>query len=226
MPMLDHHAGPEHNETYSAKNGIGYGMFGGFIAIVASTGIILWIPLVQGLPTGAYVHALGTTIVGARNELVVTGLAGFGIFLVQGILVGTIFGIVTSRIAPFHPSNKKRGIAFGLATGIVAFAVLFLPITLAIYQQLASISTRYPPADVLIMGQQSGGSIRWAPSSYFPHFSATFGLGILAFLVYGIVLSGIVSMAYSVYHFDLRRITKGDQLQEKQDKEQKNGNRK
>ena len=66
--MLDHHAGPEHNETYSAKNGIGYGMFGGFIAIVASAGIILWIPVVQGLPTGAYVHALGTTIVGARNR--------------------------------------------------------------------------------------------------------------------------------------------------------------
>jgi len=139
--------------------------------------------------------------------------------------VGTIFGIVTSRIAALHPSNKKRGIAFGLATGIVAFAVLFLPITPAFYPQLALISTRYPPADVLIMGQQSGGSITWDPS-YFPHFSATFGLGILAFLVYGVVLSGIVSMAYSVYHFDLRRITKGDQLQEKQDKEQKKGNRK
>lgn len=218
MPMLDH-AGPQHNETYSAKNGIGYGVFGGFIAIVASTGIILLIPVVQGLPTGAYVHALGTTIFGARNESIVTGLAGFGIFLVQGILVGTIFGIVTSRIAALHPSNKKRGIAFGLATGIVTFAVLFLPITLAIYPQLALISTRYPPADVLTMGQQSGGSITWDPS-YFPHFSATFGLGILAFLVYGVVLSGIVSMAYSVYHFDLRRITKGDQLQEKQDKEQ------
>jgi hypothetical protein len=38
------------------------------------------------------------------------------------------------------------------------------------------------------------------------HPSLTLAFGIFAYLVYGFIIGGIVSLAYSVYHFDMLRI--------------------
>jgi hypothetical protein len=198
------------DEWYSVKKGIGYGAFGGFIAIVAFTGVILWMPITQGLPTGTFIAALGSSVAGMTPDAVLRGVIGFGLVLAQGLIVGIIFGIVTSKTSALHPSSKKRGISFGLATGIIAFVVLYLPFV----STITSNSTKNAPADAYTMGVHTGNNknsintdkLIYYPSSTSASIPATFGFGLFAYLVYGFILGGIVTLAYSVYHFDLKRI--------------------
>jgi hypothetical protein len=194
------------NQQYSAKKGIGYGAFGGFIAIVAFTGIMLWMPIIEGLPTGSFIAALGSSIVGNTSDAVLRGIIGFGIVLAQGVIVGIIFGIVTSKIKALHPSSKKRGVGFGLATGIIAFVILYM----SFVSTITSNTIGHAPADTYTMGVQTSNNntnkLIYSPSSVFMSIPVTFAFGIFAYLVYGFIMGGIVTLAYSVYHFDLRRI--------------------
>ena len=195
-------------QEYSIKKGIGYGAFGGFIAIVAFTGIMLWLPIIQGLPTGSSIDTLGSTIIGSTRDAVLKGIIGFGIVLAQGVIVGIIFGIVTSKIKALHPSSKRRGISLGLATGIIAFIVLYLPSASTIS---STNLVRHAPADIYTMGVQTANSnnnnkLIYSPSSTAINIPITLGFGIFAYLLYGFLMGGIVTLAYSVYHFDLQRI--------------------
>jgi hypothetical protein len=211
------------DRQYSLKKGIGYGAFGGFIAIVAFTGIMLGMPIIQGLPTGSFIDALGMLILGTASDQVLGGIVGFGIILAQGVIVGIIFGIVISKIKILHPYNNRRGIYFGLVTGTIAFLVLYLP------GILATISTslvKYPPADVYTMGTQTGNnnnnndnnnrSTTYSSSSsssssiITQHLPITLAFGIFAYLVYGFFVGAIVTLAYSVLHFDLKRMEEYD----------------
>lgn len=145
------------------------------------------------------------------------GIVGFGIIIAQGIAVGIIFGIVTSKTKVLHPSSKRRGISFGLATGIIAFMFLYLPLV----SNITSTSlVRYAPADIYTMGVQTtainnNNKLVYFPSSTAASISTTLGFGIFAYLVYGFLMGGIVTLAYSVYNFDVHRIEehndKGDQ---------------
>src|SRR6187200_475040 len=126
----------QYKEQYSIKKGIGFGAFGGFIAAVGFTGIMLWMPLIFAFPTGTFLHTLATSVIGVKNDPVVSGLAAFSVVLLQGIVVGIVFGIITSKVSMLHPSNKKRGVVLGVGTGIIAFLVLYLPVTLTVYPEL------------------------------------------------------------------------------------------
>lgn len=199
---------PAINEQYSIKKGIGYGAFGGFIAIVAFTGLMLWMPIIEGLPTGSFIAALGSSVVGVTSDAVLRGIIGFGLILAQGIIIGIIFGIITSKVKPLQPSGKKKGISYGLAAGIIAFVILYAPFI----STISSDPIRYVPADTYTMGVQTGGNnnsnnkLIYSPSSIVMNLPVTLGYGIFAYLVYGFLLGGIVTLAYSVYHFDLQRI--------------------
>jgi hypothetical protein len=220
--MTGKYASPQSsNGQYSLKKGIGYGAFGGFIAIVAFTGIMLGMPIIQGLPTGSFIDALGLLILGTASDQVLGGIVGFGIILAQGVIVGIIFGIVISKIKILHPYNNRRGIYFGLATGTIAFLVLYLP------GILATISTslvKYTPADVYTMGTQTGNnnnnnkSTTYSSSSSIvtQHLPITLAFGIFAYLVYGFFVGAIVTLAYSVLHFDLKRMEEYDDKGQRQ----------
>ena len=198
------------DEGYSVKKGIGYGAFGGFIAIVAFTGVMLWMPITEGLPTGTFIAALGSSVAGMTPDAVLRGVIGFGLVVAQGVIVGIIFGVVTSKISALHPSSKKRGISFGLATGIIAFVILYVPFV----STITSNFTKHAPADTYTMGVHTGNNknsnntnnLIYYPSSTSASIPITFGFGLFAYLVYGFLLGGIVTLAYYVYHFDLKRI--------------------
>src|SRR2546427_11287265 len=89
----------EHKQQHSPKKGAGYGAFGGFIAAVGFTGIMLWMPIIFDFPVGTFLHTLGTSIVGVKSDPVIGGLAAFSIILIQGIAVGVVFGVVTSKVS-------------------------------------------------------------------------------------------------------------------------------
>jgi len=207
----------EHNGQFSAKKGAGYGAFGGFIAAVSFTGIMLFMPVIFDFPVGTFLHSLGTSILGVTSDPVNSGLAAFSIILIQGIVVGVIFGVVTSKVKALHPSNKRKGIVFGLVTGIIAFLVLYLPVMLTVYPHLlVRTFATYPISELSTRGLQDHHSI--ISSSYPLYLPGILGLGFFAYLVYGFFMGGIVTLAYSVYSFDLTKMeekAKENQQEEK-----------
>ena len=105
------------------------------------------------------------------------------------------------------------GVGFGLATGIIAFVILYMPFI----STITSNPIGHTPADTYTMGVQTSNNnsnkLIYSPSSVFMSIPVKFGFGIFAYLVYGLIMGGIVTLAYSVYHFDLRRMEEHNFLQ-------------
>jgi hypothetical protein len=174
------------------------------LVLIISLVIIAAAYLIFAFPTGTFLHTLGTSVIGVKNDPVVNGLAAFSVVLFQGIVVGIVFGIVTSKVNMLHPSNKKRGVVLGLATGIIAFLVLYLPVTLTVYPHLlAQTLATFPTSELSIMGRQPSTMLATPYATYLP---GIMGLGIFAYIAYGFLMGGIVALAYSVYHFDIKKI--------------------
>ena len=172
---------------------------------VSFTGIMLFMPVIFDFPVGTFLHSLGTSIVGVTSDPVNSGLAAFSIILIQGIVVGVIFGVITSKVKALHPSNKRKGIVFGLVTGIIAFLVLYLPVMLTVYPHLlVRTFATYPISELSTMGLQDHNSV--IISSYPMYLPGILSLGFFAYLVYGFFMGGIVTLAYSVYNFDLMKM--------------------
>jgi hypothetical protein len=210
----------------SAKRGITVGAFGGFIASIAFIGIMLWLPIIFDLPVGIFLHALGLSIIKpvlistsdnvssgnvivAIGDIVHVGLAAFGLVLAQGILVGIILGIVTNKIRKLSITSKKKGIGFGLATGVIAYVVLFVSIIFSAYPSLLAKSlTTYPhtiPASLEGLHNTHTSATVTILSAF---ISMILGYGLFAYLVYGFIVGGILTWATSVYKFNLSKSVK------------------
>lgn len=205
----------------SAKRGITVGAFGGFIASIAFIGIMLWLPIIFDLPVGIFLHALGLSIIKpvlistsgnggnsiiAIGDIVHVGLAAFGLILAQGIIVGIILGIVTNKIKRLSITSKKKGIGFGLATGVIAYIVLFVSVIFSAYPSLLANSlTTYPhtiPASLEGLHNTHNSGTVTVQSAF---ISMILGYGLFAYLVYGFILGGILTWATSVYKFNLSK---------------------
>jgi CBS domain containing-hemolysin-like protein len=205
------------DESYDAKKGVGFGAFAGFVAAVAFTGIVMWLPVALGMPTGLFLHALGLSIAGTVNDPVFTGMAAFAIILVMGISIGILFGIITARSPRLHTSNKKRGVGFGVIAGIIAYLVLYLPMILTIYPQLLTNAViTYPFVKLSLFGE-SEFQLTTTMSAY---LSATLGIGIIAYLAYGAIMGGIVALEYSIYDYSLNRRKEEEKEEEKEQHKQ------
>src|SRR5690349_13591075 len=92
----------ENHEPYSIKKGIGFGAWGGFIGAVALSGILMSIPVALHLPTGLFLYGYGMMITGPNQDAVLVSLAAFSLILINGIVIGIIFGIITSKAKILH----------------------------------------------------------------------------------------------------------------------------
>nr|MDQ6864631.1 hypothetical protein [Thermoproteota archaeon] len=186
----------------STKRAISHGAFGGFIAGVAFTGVMLWLPAISHLPIGIFLNALGLSVTSNEGDSIGIGLAAFGIILVQCILVGIVFGFFSSRLKSLHTSTGKRGAVFGLAAGVIAYLVLFVPVIFTIYPSLLSKSITTFPQTALFSIQGSHENVTVnnnIPSSSGLYISTMLGYGLFAYLVFGFILGGIMTWMYSVY---------------------------
>jgi hypothetical protein len=199
------------NQPYihSAKKGICYGAFSGFIAAIAFAGVMLWLPVISHLPIGTFLEALGLLLVtSTASGPIAFGLTAFGIILVQCILVGIIFGILTSKSKRLHTSDKKRGIMLGLTAGVIAYLVLFVPVTYTIYLTfLAKTITSFPQTILFsIQGTQEYENITSNNIAQGSVLLTMLGYGLFAYLIFGFILGGIFRWIDSVYAFDLTKL--------------------
>jgi hypothetical protein len=190
---------------YNVRKGMGYGAFAGFIASIAFTGVMLCLPLVLSLPVGVFLDALGLSVIApiVNGDTVHVGIVAFGLVLAQGVLVGIIFGMVTSKIKKLHIYNKRKGVAMGLATGIIAYLMLFVTVALTIYQALlTSVLTKYPQTIPFSLQ----GTHTHIPTTSESYLFTILGYGLFAYLIYGFILGGILVWTYSVYNYVLTKI--------------------
>ncbi len=116
--------------------GAKYGAIAGLIATWSISTAIAASELELGLPISTFYAVMGISL--GLTDIVTAAYLGFGLHLLTGTIVGAISGGIAVRvesqrnITNFFRSYKS--ILMGIATGILVWLVLFLPVTALIIQ--------------------------------------------------------------------------------------------
>jgi hypothetical protein len=211
------------SQSHSTKKGITVGAFGRFIGSVGFIGIMLWLPLIASLPIGIFLHALGLSVIkpienvgysssddvdnggggdGGSVDIIRIGLVAFGLVMAQGVIVGIIFEIITAKIKKLHITNRRKGVSLGLATGVIAWLVLYVSVT--VYPSLLTNAlAKYPQTiPFTLQGLHTHAIKTQSQNSY---LSILLGYGLFAYLIYGFILGGILVWATSLYRFNISK---------------------
>ena len=196
----------------SIRAGTAYGGIAGLIAGIAFTGLILSFPTFFNFPTGVFIQALGWPILAqisssafasASFDPVALGFAGFLIIIIQCVFTGIILGVVSVRVRSLYISSKKKGVAMGIGTGIIAFLVLYLPITLTAYESLLSAAlTNFSPTEFSLKGHSD---YSLDPPSDYEYLTIMMTWGFFSYVIFGFILGSILRWAYAVRRFDTQQ---------------------
>ena len=110
------------------RKGIIFGAIGGFVGCLVMYGVMSGVMETIGM--GANCFAIILALITGQpfsNSLVPIGLA---IHLVTSTVIGAIFGVVISSINKLRINGFAKGIGFGVAAGLIAFVILFVPIAI------------------------------------------------------------------------------------------------
>jgi hypothetical protein len=102
------------------------GVAGGIVMYAVMSGVMLSIDL--GANCFAVIIAL-LTGQPYSNGLVPLGVS---VHLITSTVIGAIFGLAISAVNKLRISGFAKGIGFGVATGSIAFAIIFLPIAMTV----------------------------------------------------------------------------------------------
>ncbi len=159
--------------------GAKYGAIAGLIATWSISTAIAASELELGLPISTFYAVMGISL--GSTDIVTAAYLGFGLHLLTGTIVGAISGGIAVRvesqrnITNFFRSYKS--ILMGLATGILVWLVLFLPVTALIIQpSIGRIE------EILSLGQNNNNNISFS----------VFDIGNLDQSFRGITISAIV----------------------------------
>lgn len=122
----------------SIKRAPKYGAIAGFIATWSISSAIAASEFELGMPISTFYTVMGIAL--GSDNAVLAAYLGFGLHLVTGTLLGSLIGILAVKIERFRKSNMAnifdpyRAVLMGMATGVLVWLVLFLPITLLLVQ--------------------------------------------------------------------------------------------
>jgi hypothetical protein len=118
------------------RQGVKYGSIAGLIATWSISTVIAASELELGLPISTFYSIIGISL--GSNDFVASAYLGFGLHLVTGTILGAISGGLAVKVelrknitSIFDP---YKSILMGIATGILVWLILFLPITAFIIQ--------------------------------------------------------------------------------------------
>jgi hypothetical protein len=118
------------------RQGVKYGSIAGLIATWSISTAIAASELELGLPISTFYSIIGISL--GSNDFVASAYLGFGLHLVTGTILGAISGGLAVKVelrknitSIFDP---YKSILMGIATGILVWLILFLPITAFIIQ--------------------------------------------------------------------------------------------
>src|ERR687897_3085807 len=162
-----------------------FGAIGGFVAGLVMAPFIIITAILAGMPPDTMLIAMGSMFDPFSSKDAAM-MVGFGMHMLTSVLIGIIFGAVTSLVKKFWITGFGKGIIEGLIAGMIAFVVLFIPISMAAMPPiLMEMAMQMNPT---MTGQQIMGMMQ-------QNMPMMVGIGILEHLVYGAIL-GTVTTAF------------------------------
>ncbi|WP_158385529.1 hypothetical protein [Candidatus Nitrososphaera evergladensis] len=134
-----------------------------------------------GMPADTMLKAIGLMFGASMDNAV---MAGFGIHMLTSILIGAIFGFVTSAVKKLNITSMGKGIGEGVITGAIALAVLFLPVSMVMM----------PLVLMRMMLSMNPGATQQVMSMMQQAMPTMMGIGVIEHLVYGAVLGTVTSV--------------------------------
>jgi hypothetical protein len=103
------------------------GAVSGLVAAWAIFGMILAVGAQLGLPPGTFYQMVGVSLgISAEWPAIYTG---FVLHMITGAIIGIVYMIISDRVRRLRTdSSTLKAFATGVATGIVVWAVLFVPL--------------------------------------------------------------------------------------------------
>jgi len=98
----------------------------GLVAAWAIFGLILAAGAQLGLPPGTFYQMVGVSL-GQNAEWPATYL-GFVLHMVTGAIIGIVYMIISDRVRRLRTDSTFKSFGTGVSTGIVVWAVLFIPL--------------------------------------------------------------------------------------------------
>jgi hypothetical protein len=142
---------------------------------------MMLIAMMAGMPANTMPVAMGMAFGVNQNDAMMTGL---GMHLLTSTLIGAIFGMVTGSVDKLKITGFRKGTGEGLITGMIAFGVLFIPISMMVM----------PPVLVQMMMQMNPNMTQQQAMSMLQQgMPMMMALGVLEHLVYGAVLGAVAS---------------------------------
>src|ERR671918_881214 len=102
------------NSTIVSKS-IVFGAIGGFVAGLVMAPFIMITAILAGMPPDTMLIAMGLMF-GSSSSKDAAMMVGFGMHMLTSILIGIIFGVVTSLVKKFWITGFRKGIVEGLIT--------------------------------------------------------------------------------------------------------------
>jgi hypothetical protein len=165
----------------SVRKSILSGAIGGFVGGLIMIPFMMLTAIMAGMPANTIVVAIGLAFGANQNDAMTSGL---GMHILTSALIGVIFGAITALVGKLRITGFRKGIAEGLITGMIAFAVLFIPISMMVMPPvLIKMMIQMNPS---VTQQQAMGMLQQG-------MPMMMGIGILEHLVYGAVLGAITS---------------------------------
>jgi hypothetical protein len=159
-----------------------FGAIGGFVGGLVMIPFMMLTAMMAGMPANTIPVAMGLAF-GANQTSAMTG--GLGMHMLTSALIGVVFGAVTSSVSKLRITGFRKGIAEGLITGMIAFAVLFVPVSMVVM----------PPVLIEIMTQMNSTMTQQQAMGMLQQgMPMMTGIGVLEHLVYGAVLGAIASV--------------------------------
>jgi hypothetical protein len=116
--------------------GAKYGSIAGVIATWSISTAIAASEVELGLPISTFYTVIGISL--GSNDLIASSYLGFGLHLATGTILGAIIGALAVKIEVrknvINIFRTSRSILMGIATGVLVWLVLFLPISVMLIQ--------------------------------------------------------------------------------------------
>lgn len=129
------------------------GIIAGLTAAWAIFGFILAIDSELNLPPGTFYKMIGIAF-GIDSSYAV--YIGFLLHMITGIIIGIVYGTISQNIKKLYITSVYKGLGTGVLTGVVVWAILFLPLNYGIMQPTLHnmLSTSNPTSPEYIMAKQ------------------------------------------------------------------------
>lgn len=126
---MDRFETKKYYEKYSILKGIVYGAIAGVVAGFIMAPFLMASAAAIGLPANSILLVYGLAFGAPQHNAMTVGIS---LHLLASAIIGVVFGSITSMVDRFRITGIGKGIAEGLVTSMIAFAVLFIPISMLV----------------------------------------------------------------------------------------------